>query len=142
MKQGPARTFEDLVVWRKAHELLLHIYRLTVSFPKTEIHSLTSQLRRAAVSIPANIAEGCKKSGRLDKLKFLNLAQGSLEECRYYFILTTDLRYAAVSVARPLLEETSRLLQGYAAAIRRRLAAGTLAARVAVLSSCILSSGS
>jgi four helix bundle protein len=141
MKEEPARTFEDLVVWRKAHELVLHIYRLTESFPKTEIYGLTSQLRRAAISIPANIAEGFNKSGRPDKLKFLNTAQGSLEECRYYFILATDLRHADVSVAQPLLEETSRLLQGYAAAIRRHLAAGAATTLAAVLSSCILASG-
>src|SRR5687768_680824 len=80
---------------------------------------LTSQLRRAAVSVPANIAEGFKKIGRADKLRFYNIAQGSLEECRYYLILTRDLRYADTAEAMNLLEEASRLLQSYTAEIRR-----------------------
>jgi len=83
MVRTPARKFEDLVVWQKAHEFALAIYRFTESFPKTELYGLTSQLRRAAVSIAANIAEGFKKTGRIDKPRFMNISQGSIEECRY-----------------------------------------------------------
>ena len=82
--RSPARTFEDLVVWQKAHALALSVYRLTRSFPREERFGLTSQLRRAAVSVPGNIAEGFKRRGRTDKARLMNVAEGSLEEARYY----------------------------------------------------------
>ena len=78
-----AKTFKDLIVWQKAHQLVLAIYRMSDKFPSKEIYSLTSQLRRAAISIPANIAEGFKKKGIADKARFMNIARGSLEEVRY-----------------------------------------------------------
>jgi len=77
----PAEHFEDLEVWQKAHEFVLELYRMTATFPKAETYGLVAQVRRAAVSTPANIAEGFKKRGRPDKVRFLNIAQGSLEEC-------------------------------------------------------------
>ena len=83
MARNPAKTFEDLVVWQKPHEFVLTVYRFIESFPKSELYGLTSQLRRAAVSIAANIAEGFKKTGRIDKPRFMNISQGSIEECRY-----------------------------------------------------------
>jgi four helix bundle protein len=113
----PARSFGDLIVWQKAHRLVLGIYRLSESFPGKEIYGLTSQLRRAAVSIPANIAEGFKKRGRADKARFLNVAQGSLEECRYYLILSKDLKYGDSSVLLSQLEEVSKILEVYSAKI-------------------------
>lgn len=88
-----SRTFEDVDLWRKAHAWVLAIYKFTEVFPKHELFGLTSQLRRAAVSVPANFAEGFKKRGLADKIRFYNIAQGSLEECRYYLILARDLRY-------------------------------------------------
>jgi four helix bundle protein len=114
---APAKSFEQLIVWQKAHQFVLGIYRLTDNFPRTEIYGLTSQLRRAAVSIPANIAEGFKKRGRADKVRFLNIAQGSLEECRYYLILAKDLNYGDTAQLQPKLEEVSKLLEAYAAKI-------------------------
>jgi four helix bundle protein len=78
-----AKSFEDLVVWRKAHAYVLDIYKITEGFPKSELFGLTSQMRRAAVSIPANIAEGFKKRGPRDKVRVLNIGQGSLEESLY-----------------------------------------------------------
>jgi four helix bundle protein len=114
---APAKSFEQLIVWQKAHQLVLGVYRLTDNFPRTEIYGLTSQLRRAAVSIPANIAEGFKKRGRGDKVCFLNIAQGSLEECRYHLILAKDLNYGDTGKLQPQLEETSKLLEAYAAKI-------------------------
>ena len=82
-----ARSFEDVEIWKKSHEFVLCVYRLTENFPKHELFGLTSQLRRAAVSIPANFAEGFRKNSKAGKLRFYNIAQGSLEECRYYLIL-------------------------------------------------------
>ena len=89
----PAKTFRDLVLWRKAHEFVLAVYRFTTAFPKQETYGLASQMRRAAVSIPANIAEGFGKRGKPDKARFMNIAEGSLEESRYYLILAEDLGY-------------------------------------------------
>ncbi len=93
MKSHPAKSFEDLIVWQKAHRIVLSVYRMSERFPKHEIYGLTSQMRRAAVSIPANIAEGFKKRTKADKARLLNIAQGSLDECRYYLILIKDLNY-------------------------------------------------
>ncbi len=85
--------FEDLIVWQKAHEFVLNVYKITLQFPKEELFGLTSQFRRASVSIAANIAEGYRKSGVKDKLRFYNISEGSLEESRYYIILLRDLNY-------------------------------------------------
>lgn len=109
----PAKTFEDLIVWQKAHAFVLSAYRFTGRFPKDEMYGLTSQFRRAAVSIPANIAEGFRRAGHAGKARFMNMAQASLEECRYYLILAKDLDYGVVSDDRKLLEEVSKLLQAY-----------------------------
>ena len=114
----PSRTFEDLIVWQKAHAWVLEIYRLTAKFPSHELYALTNQLRRAAVSIPANIAEGYKKAGLADKRRFFNIAQGSLEECRYYLILSRDLRYGDTTALTQQLAEVSRLLNAYTKAIQ------------------------
>jgi len=113
MEREPAKTFRDLIIWQRAHQFVLAVYRLTATFPKNETFGLTSQLRRAAVSIAANIAEGFKRRGRGDKARFLNIAQSSLEECRYYLILTADLHYGDPAPAMALLEETSRCLEAY-----------------------------
>ena len=115
--RATARTFEDLVVWQKAHAWVLAAYRASESFPKNELYGLTSQFRRAGVSIPANIAEGFKKTGVADKRRFMNTAQGSLEECRYYLILARDLGYADTQALMLQLEEVSRLLNAYLRAI-------------------------
>ena len=80
----PARTFQDLLVWQKAHAFVLEAYQLTATFPKSETYGLALQMRRAAVSIPANIAEGFRRRGKADKARLLNMAEGSLEECRYF----------------------------------------------------------
>mgnify|MGYP000088146631 CR=1 FL=1 len=88
-----ASTFEDLIVWQKAHQLTLDVYALTDSFPKSEQFGLTSQMRRAAYSIPSNIAEGFAKRGIKDKLRFYNISQGSLQELKYFMILSADLNY-------------------------------------------------
>lgn len=115
--RAPAKTFRDLVVWRKAHEFVLAVYRFTEGFPRQEIYGLTTQMRRAAVSIPANIAEGFRKRGRADKARFMKMAEGSIEESRYYLILAQDLGYGETSRLMAALEEVSRLLNAYTRAI-------------------------
>ncbi len=109
----PAKVFTDLIVWQKAHEFVLEVYRHTEGFPKSEIYGLTAQFRRAAISIPANIAEGFRKRGKADKLRFYNIAQGSVEECRYYLILAKDLGFGDNSKLMELLVEVSRLLDAF-----------------------------
>ncbi len=108
--------FHGIVAWQKAHELVLLVYKVTKSFPDYERFGLCSQFQRAAVSIPANIAEGYKKLSRADKLRFYNIAQGSLEECRYYVLLSKDLGYITeehYNILFNTVEETSKLLNGY-----------------------------
>ncbi|MGF1590163.1 MAG: four helix bundle protein [Pleurocapsa sp.] len=117
----PAKSFQDLIVWQKAHQFVLKAYLFSSSFPKSETYGLISQFRRAAVSIAANIAEGFKKKGKADKLRFLNISQGSLEECRYYLILSKDLNYGDTSTLVPLLEEVSRLLISYSKVIVQQM---------------------
>jgi four helix bundle protein len=112
-----AKTFQDLTVWRRAHAWVLDVYKLTECFPRHELFGLTSQLRRAAVSVPANIAEGFKKKGKNDKARFYNIAQGSLEECRYYLILARDLDYASTDGLMERLDEVSRMLDAYTRAV-------------------------
>jgi four helix bundle protein len=116
-KRKPAKTFMDLIVWQKAHQFVLNVYKLTRNFPKEEIYGLTSQLRRSAVSIPANIAEGFKKRGIQDKKRYFNIAQASLEESRYYLILARDLCYGDPSTLFPILQEVSKLLEAYSTSI-------------------------
>jgi four helix bundle protein len=113
MSRSPAKTFQDLLVWQKAHQFVLKVYPFSEQFPKTETYGLTSQFRRAAVSVPANIAEGFKKRTKPEKARFMNIAQGSLEECRYYLILAKDLGYGEATALMAALEETSRLLEAY-----------------------------
>jgi four helix bundle protein len=114
-----AKKFEDLVVWQKAHAFVLTAYRFSEKFPNKEIFGLTSQFRRAAVSIPANIAEGFKKRGKREKIRLLNIAQGSLEECQYYLILSRDPGYGDSTTLRPQLDDVSKLLERYIQAIER-----------------------
>jgi len=118
-ERAPAKSFQDLVVWQHAHRLVLGIYRLSRAFPREEVFGLTAQLRRAAVSIPANIAEGFTRRSDTDKARFYNIAQGSLEECRYYLILCRDLDYADSQPLLAELQAVSRLLERYAAAVLR-----------------------
>jgi four helix bundle protein len=103
--------------WQKAHQFVLAVYLLSEGFPKNEIYGLTSQFRRAAVSIAANIAEGFKKRTKADKVKFMNIAQGSLEECRYYLILVGDLKFADTGGILNQLEEVSKMLDAYTSSI-------------------------
>ncbi len=111
--------FQDLLVWQKAHALALKIYKATRQFPAEERFGLVSQMRRAAVSVPANIAERFKKRGQRDKANFYNIAEGSLEELRYYPILSTDLEYIADSAQlRSDVDEVGKMLHALTRSVR------------------------
>lgn len=117
-----SKSFEDLIVWQKAHQFVLRVYSVSATFPKSEVYGLTSQYQRAAVSIAANIAEGYKRTGTADKLRFMNIAQASLEECRYYIILAKDLKYTTNEESQDLrskVEEVSKLLYSYSNAMKQ-----------------------
>ena len=88
-----SQSFEQLIVWQKAHSYVLAIYKITKQYPKEELFCLVNQMRRAAASITANIAEGYAKISSKDKLRFYNISQGSLEETRNFIILSKDLGY-------------------------------------------------
>jgi four helix bundle protein len=99
------------------------VYGVTKKFPQSERYSLTDQFQSAAISIPANIAEGYARLSKAEKLRFLNIAQGSLEECRYYIILSFDLGYIIedeYSMLYLKIEETSKLLNSYCKGIREK----------------------
>lgn len=118
------RTFKELIVWQKAHKLVLEVYSTTKQFPKEEIYVLTSQLKRATISVAANIAEGYKKKTSASKLNYLNISEGSLEEIKYYFILATVLDYIQEKDAVKLTDmadEVGRLLIGYMDGIKNRI---------------------
>lgn len=117
-------SFKDLIVWQKAHQLVIAIYTATQKFPKEEVFSLTNQIRRATVSIAANICEGYKKKTIPNQLNFINIAEGSLEEVKYYIILSKDLQYINEKDYKQLAnsaEEVGRLINGYEKAISKRL---------------------
>lgn len=110
------KSFKELLAWQYAHTFVLSVYDKTGTFPDFEKFGLRSQFTRAAVSIPANIAEGYKKVSKADKLRFLNIAQGSLEECRYYVLLSKDLKYISeqdYTLLNDSLEKTSWYLNAY-----------------------------
>lgn len=113
------KSFKDLVVWQKAHALVLEVYKLTEKFPKHELFGLTSQIRRSAVSVAANIAEGYKKKSDLDKARFLNMSQGSAQETLYYLILANDLGYSETSGLQIKLEEINKMLYAYIKAMNK-----------------------
>lgn len=117
-------SFRDLIVWLKAHQFVLAIYNSTKQFPREEIFALTSQIRRAAVSIAANISEGHKKKTIPNQLNYLNISEGSSEEVKYYLILAKDLNYidhATLDRLNNSAEEVGRLINGYEKAISKRL---------------------
>ena len=109
-------SFENIIAWQKAHAFCIQVYKTTRNYPEFERYGLSSQFQRAAVSISANIAEGYKKLSKADKLRFFNIAQGSLEECRNYILLSRDLEYIDAITYQELrdsIEETSKFLNAY-----------------------------
>lgn len=122
LKNEP-KGFRTLTAWKKAYELTLDVYRLSKKFPREEIYALTSQLQRAAVSVPANIAEGYERNHRKEYLQFLFIAKGSLGEVETYLLLARDLGYMTeneYSTASAIREETARIIKGLIRAVERR----------------------
>jgi four helix bundle protein len=110
------RDFKKLLVWEKAHRLTLSLYAATSAFPPSELYGLTSQVRRAAYSIPTNIAEGCGRDSDAELARFLRIAMGSGNELEYLLILARDLGYLPAGDCDPLsLEvlEVKRMLAGF-----------------------------
>lgn len=103
------RDFRQLKVWEKAHALSLATYKATATFPQQELFGLTSQLRRAAVSIPANITEGCGRTGEPELARFLRISLGSASELEYHIILSTDLHYFNKSVSQQLFKQVTEV---------------------------------
>jgi four helix bundle protein len=118
---GEIEHFQQLHAWQEAHKLVLAIYKVTQGFPSEERFGLVSQMRRAAVSVPANIAEGFKRRGIQEKIRFYNIAEGSLEEVKYFLILAKDLSYIPSNDELLLQAETvGRILNGLIASTERR----------------------
>ena len=113
--------FGQLEAWQEAHKLVLTVYEVTSGFPNDERFGLTGQMRRAAVSVPANIAEGFKRRGIQEKVRFYNISEGSLEELKYFLILSKDLGYVPSNEELMSQSETvGRLLHGLIASTERR----------------------
>ncbi len=113
--------FRDLLVWQEAHKLVLMVYEATAAFPDTERYGLVSQMRRAAVSVPANVVEGFKRKSHQDKIRFYNIAEASLEEVKYYLILSQDLGYLIDSQSiQDQAESVSRLLYRFIQSVQAR----------------------
>ena len=119
----PTSSYRELLVWQRAHEFVLSVYRFSETFPRHEIFGLRSQIRRAAMSVPSNIAEGYKRRGKRDKAHYLNMAQASLEETSYQLILARDLGYGEIEEIWEKYEDVSKLLNRYESSIRSRLVA-------------------
>ena len=103
---GYMKDFRKLVVWEKAHLMVLEVYRVTRIFPKDELHGIISQMRRAAVSIPTNIAEGCGRGTDRDFGRFLHIAMGSANELEYLLVLSRDLSFLESEVYREMESRT------------------------------------
>lgn len=113
-------SFKNIIAWQKSYEFVLLAYKATRKYPEFERYGLASQFQRAAVSITANIAEGSKRLSKADKLRMLNIAQGSLEECRCYVMLSKDLEYISEEEYNSLtysIEGASYYLNAYCKAI-------------------------
>jgi four helix bundle protein len=113
-------SYRDLKVWQAAHRLVLMVYQVTSSFPDAERFGLISQMRRAAVSVPANVVEGFKRRSPQDKLRFYNVAEASLEELKYFILLVTDLGFTTVPPAlHDQAKTVSRLLYCFTQSVQQ-----------------------
>jgi four helix bundle protein len=122
-RKKPIRDFRDLLVWQKAHELSLIIYKVSTDFPKEEVYSLTNQIRRAAVSVTSNIAEGFGRTSLKEKDQFLSIAHGSLYEVESQLEIAKDLKYLSIGEYKAVLQtivEVHKLLYGLQKANKKK----------------------
>lgn len=113
--------YANLKVWQKSHRMVVEIYRASSRFPKEELYGLVSQIRRCAVSIPANIAEGCGRDGDADFARFLRISMGSANELEYYVLLSRDLGFLDAQKYTPLragITEMKRMLNSFIKTVR------------------------
>jgi four helix bundle protein len=110
--RSSAKSFQEVIAWQKAHGLVLSVYALTARFPSHETFGLRAQVRRAAVSVPANIAEGFKRKGSGDKSRFFNIAAAS-GRGRYFLILANELGYIDTAAVQVQADEVARVLHAY-----------------------------
>jgi len=118
------KDFRKIVVWQKAHALTLRVYKVTSSFPKDELYGLTSQIRRASASIPANLAEGCGRDTQPELARFVQIASGSASELEYHLLLARDLGFIDESTYFELdlsVNEIKKMLVGFAKAVRSNI---------------------
>ena len=116
--------YRKLSVWQKSHELTLEVYKVSADFPKGELYGLTSQIRRAAYSVPSNIAEGCGRGSEKDFLRFLLIAYGSISELSYFLILSEDLGYMSKEAGEELtanLVQVRRMLWSFIEKVKSRV---------------------
>jgi four helix bundle protein len=116
--------FEKLTIWQKSHEFTKQVYKITSKFPKSELYGITSQLRRASSSVPANIVEGHSRKGTKEFINFLSQARGSLSESQYFLILSKDLGYISSENFSDLInlsEEISKMLNSFINTLRSKL---------------------
>ncbi len=128
------RDYTHLDVWVKAHKLALAVYQASGGFPKDELYGLTSQMRRAAVSICANIAEGCGRKSDSELARFLQIARGSASELDYHFLLARDLKYLSMPAHGELesrVREVQRMLTSFSQCVRRDISEGRLKVKMA-----------
>lgn len=116
MKNGKIESFTDLNVWKEGHKLVIMVYKITKLFPKEETYSLIDQMRRAAASITANIAEGFGRQTYREKVQFYYMAKGSLSELKNFILIAKDIDYLSVEQLGQLAEQANivdQLLQGF-----------------------------
>lgn len=117
-------TFKDLIAWKKAHDLTKFVYEITDNFPVRERFSLANQMRRAAVSIPSNLAEGLRRKSLRDSLNFYNISESSLEELKYQLLLSFELKFISqerFEKADDLAEQTGKLLYRFIQSQKKNL---------------------
>ena len=113
----------DLNLWKASHQLVLDVYKIVATFPKEEIYALSNQMKRCAVSVPANIVEGYKKTTKAHQIHFYTISDTSLEELKYYFLLSKDLNYITDEEYKILInksEEVGKMIAGYTKHIRQK----------------------
>lgn len=118
---APVNSYKDLIVWQKSFHLAILVYQMTISFPREELYALVSQMRRAAVSIPSNIAEGYSRRGKKEYLQFLEIAFGSSAELETQLLLARELNYLSeenLKISLELLVEVRKMLSALMAKLR------------------------